>query len=307
MIKKIVVLVITFLYFFHCFAFEIDTNFSTRSPHDVIKIDDRIGMRFGDYYQIRNLKDYNLDSDGWYSTSYCGTKMYVIYGSNYFLYHSLKDEYYPNSASKFNFGSSFLKENEYNEYIKDKSWWDLNWNSTVFVPDYLEEFSKNGKIIYDTYDVSHFYYFCHEVDLQLFKYNAIPWVTSEDPINMKIEVNLLDKTNSLVILNGYVHPDKRYLYKANRRIKRILITSPESDFSIISDFEDVVHFHEIKLPENVKTVIIEILDYYEGNKYKDLCVQMIGKRNFIDIYNYEFDSLSFDKLSYGGNYKEYKE
>ena len=42
MIKKIVVLVITFLYFFHCFAFEVDTNFSTRCPHDVIKIDERL-------------------------------------------------------------------------------------------------------------------------------------------------------------------------------------------------------------------------------------------------------------------------
>ena len=305
--KKVILFSFSFILAFQSFSFEIDDNFHTGCPYDVFKIGDKIGMRLDNYYQVRNYNEYNLDSEGWYSTSYCGTKMYVIYGSNYFLYHSLKDIYYPESASEFNFGSSFIKENEYNKYIKDKSWWTQYWDSTVIVPDYLVEAGKNGKITYDTFDASHFYCYCNEVDVQLFKYNAIPWATSKEPGNMKIEVNLHDKTNSLVILNGYVHPDKRYLYKANRRLKKIKVTSPESNFSIISDFEDVVHFHEIKLPEKVKTVVIEILDYYEGNKYKDLCVQMIGKRNYVDIFNYEFDSLSFDRLSYKGRYKEYKD
>lgn len=290
---------------YNCFSFPIDECYYIRSPEDVMKIGDKIAVRFNDSYQIRDVNEFVLNSEGWYTSKYCGTDMYLIFGSNFFVYHSSKNIYYPDSPSKFNFGSSYLSEDDYQKYIEGNRSWQLRQNSSVKFPDYLEEFGKNGKIIYDGLDATHFYYFCTEVDVQLFKYNSIPWATSVNPVELKLEVDLLSKKDSFVILNGYVHPDKRYLYKANRRLKQIKVTSPESEFSIIVDFEDVVHFQEIEMPEQVKTVTIEILDFYEGNKYKDLCIQMIGNKNL--VYESDADLFSFSDLSYNGDYKEYKD
>ena len=305
MTKKLLVFVSFILFLLcNCYSFPIDDYYWIRSPSDVIKRGNKIAIIIGEYYQIRNIDDYTVDTDGWYKSNYCGKDMYIVFGSNYFIYHTLEKIYYKESPSKFNFGSSFLSLEEYQKYIKDSNSWILWMNASVKIPDYLEEYSNDRKITYDAFDMTHFFYFCNEINSQLFKYNSIPWATSKNPVNMKIEINLFDKTNSFVILNGYVHPDKRYLYKANRRLKKIKITSPESNFSIINEFEDVVHFQEIQLPEKVKTVIIEILDYYEGNKYKDLCVQMIGNKNV--VYEDKMDSFNFDDLSYNGSYKEYQ-
>ncbi|MBR4789770.1 MAG: hypothetical protein IK024_02635 [Treponema sp.] len=303
--KKILVFTF-FLHFFlfNCYSFPVDDYYRVRSPGEIIKIKDNIGMLFNNTYQIRNIKEYNIDEDGWFNTSYCGTNMYIIFGSNYFVYHSDKDLYYPESASKFNFGSSYLSLEEYQKYIKNSGSWILWRNASMKIPDVLEEYSNDKKITYDDFDATHYFYFCNEIDAQLFKYNSLPWATSKNPINMKIEVNLFDKTDSFIILNGYVHPDKRYLYKANRRLKKIKISSLDSDFSIINEFEDVVHFHEIKLPEKVQFITIEILDYYEGNKYQDLCVQMIGNKNI--VYEDRKEFLDFNDLSYNGSYNEYQ-
>ena len=101
-------------------------------------------------------------------------------------------------------------------------------------------------------------------------------------------MNLTEQKNKIVILNGYVHSGKRHLYKANRRLKTVKVTSPESNFEVFENIEDVVHFHEISLPVAVSTVDIEILDYYEGEKYNDLCVQMFGVRNPINENNSKY-------------------
>ena len=302
------------------FSFESESKFEVKSPNIIVKIDDKVGILYDFKYQIKDLNEFSIDSDGWYSSIFCGNKLYFIFGSNYFLYHSNLDLYYPSSPTKFNFGSSFLKCKNFDEDIKNiftLSYSEIK-NPTIddyfneiksviqsiIVPDILVE-DLNGTLIkYDTYDMEHLYIADWETNIQLFRYAAKPWATSKNPIGMNIKMNFKEAQESIVILNGYVHPDKRYLYKANRRLKKIKVTSPHSDFSIIADIEDVVHFHEIKLPKKVMSVNIEILDYYEGNKYKDLCVQMFGIRNFIDYQKYLFDDLSFEYIT---RYKKYDE
>ena len=317
--KKAIVFKIFFIYFlFNCYSFPIADYYWVRSPEDVIKIQDNVGILFNKSYQIRNTNEFNIDENGWFNTSYCGTKMYIIFGSNYFVYHSDKDLYYPESSSKFNFGSSFYKNEDFDNAIKTLFFYGYGKKTSIDdyfpqikgiiksidVPDILEEKSINKLIKYNTYDMEHYYVIDWETNTQLFRYGAIPWATSKEPIGMKIEMNFSNPQNSIVILNGYVHPDKRYLYKANRRVKKIKITSPDCDFSIIDDFEDVVHFHEIKLPNEVMSVTIEILDFYEGNKYKDLCIQMFGIKNF--VYEDRKEFLDFSDLSYRGRYTEYQ-
>ena len=151
--------------------------------------------------------------------------------------------------------------------------------------------------------MEHLYIIDWETGTQLFRYGAIPWATSKNPIGMNIKMNFKEAQDSIVILNGYVHPDKRHLYKANRRLKKIRVTNSDANFSVIADIEDVVHFCEIKLPQKVMSVNIEILDFYEGNKYKDLCVQMFGIRN--TVYEERKDCISLKNLSYNNFYKEY--
>ena len=99
------------------FAFEMYDSFWIRSPEDVIKVDSQIGMKFNSSFQINKINDYIIDSDGWYKTMYCGAEMYVIFGSNYYIYHSNKVLFF--SESEFNYGSSFYKTDNFDENIKN--------------------------------------------------------------------------------------------------------------------------------------------------------------------------------------------
>ncbi|MBB5219007.1 hypothetical protein DYE49_11745 [Treponema rectale] len=320
MLKKFILSSVILIFSFKGFTFDIDEKFEVKTPNMIVKIDDQVGFLYDFKYQIKKLSDFVADPDGWYSSTICGNKLYVIFGSNYFLYHSNKDLYYPKSPSKFNFGSSFLKAKNFDEEIK--TIFTLSYSEiknptlddyfdeiksiikSVTVPDMLIEQINGNQIKYDTYDMEHYYIGDWEMGMQLFRYGARPWATSKNPVGMNIKMDFKEAQNSIVILNGYVHPDKRHLYKANRRLKKIRVTSPDANFYVESEFEDTVHFHEVKFPEPVTSVNIEILDYYEGNKYKDLCVQMFGVRNFSFLNENSIRNLSFDYLM---RYKKYEE
>ena len=101
----------------------------------------------------------------------------------------------------------------------------------------------------------------------------------KNPVGMKVEMKFNSRQHQIVILNGYVNPLKRHLYKENRRIKRIRVSGTsesKGNFSFEEEIEDVVHFHQIDIPARTSEVEIEILEFYEGEKYQDLCVQMFG-------------------------------
>lgn len=115
---------------------------------------------------------------------------------------------------------------------------------------------------------------CHSFSYNIF---SPPWVEGVPGhgINEEIEVTFTEESDYIVILNGFVHPAKRHLYKNNSRLKRISITSINPSFNIEYTFEDVVHYADITFPEKTKKVTMTILDVYEGSKYQDTCISAI--------------------------------
>lgn len=278
------------------FGFDMDKNIFTQSNSAIVKKGNIVTLDIGNYYQTRDITEYKIDANKWYSVKYCGVEIYPIFGSNYFVI-------YGDHEPERNY--SFLNADNYDEYVKnnfyhgnvhhgdkvpknnDDYFWQITRHiKSIDVPDVLQEKINGKTVVYDTYDMMHFFYTDIETYAKYYRFGAKPWATSKNPIGLKIRMNLTEERDKIVILNGYVHPGKRYLYKANRRIKSVKITSPESSFTVRETIEDVVHFHEIKLPSPVKTVDIEITDFYEGEKYKDLCVQMFGLRNLTEENQY---------------------
>jgi len=96
---------------------------------------------------------------------------------------------------------------------------------------------------------------------------------------------------SMHISIGYVSYDKPYLYKQNSRPKKIKL-SVENKFSITIDLKDTPHYQEIKLPSNIDqedTLVLEILEVYQGTKYEDTCINSIyfeWNSGFYEINNY---------------------
>lgn len=79
--------------------------------------------------------------------------------------------------------------------------------------------------------------------------------------------------DEIVIINGFVNPQKMYLYEENARAKNIRISYNENNFVVT--LKDTGNYQSIKLPEkivrNKGTIIkIEILDSYAGSKYSDI-------------------------------------
>ena len=91
-----------------------------------------------------------------------------------------------------------------------------------------------------------------------------------------LEMDFKWPSNEITILNGYIDFFRMNLYKDNGRLKRIKIESTSPVFSIEYEFEDVVKFHDIKLPATTTNVRITILEVYAGRKYSDTCVSMIS-------------------------------
>lgn len=85
---------------------------------------------------------------------------------------------------------------------------------------------------------------------------------------------IIDGDVTVSILNGYVHPEKQYLFYDNNRIKKatVYLDGVES-FDI--DFPDRVEFTEFTIPNTVKTVRLVIKEVYRGAKYNDTCITKI--------------------------------
>lgn len=239
-----------------------------------------------EYYQDMTLNDLKLNTDVFYEIEAFGSRLVAIFGSRYFFFHDvLHPEYSMFNVSKNYDG--FYKENvTLFDYESGSIGRRLKSIVDILVPDVLEETGRNGLIRYDPSDMERYY--ARGADgWVLANPNGKPWATSKDPIGMTVDIEFdevlgLDSgrmikggSNYFIILNGYANPLKRNLYKENRRIKTLRVESldDQATFSIKHELEDVVRFQVVKFPQTVKKIRITILDYYEGSKYKDLCVQ----------------------------------
>lgn len=106
---------------------------------------------------------------------------------------------------------------------------------------------------------------------------ALFWAEGEagSGIGGVIDIQLNRLSDHVMVLNGAVDISRRYLYKANNRLKRILVKSSDPAFSFEYTFEDIVEFQEIKLPLSTKKLTFTILEVYNGDKYDDTCITKI--------------------------------
>lgn len=114
-----------------------------------------------------------------------------------------------------------------------------------------------------------------------------PFVTKQgnSGIGEYLELKFVNPQKKLSILGGYVNTKRQDLFKKNNRLKKVLITDLNSDYSIEMDFEDIAMFQEISFEKYLSNIRIEILDVYKGSKYDDTCISGIMISNFYPLKN----------------------
>lgn len=113
---------------------------------------------------------------------------------------------------------------------------------------------------------------CHPLN-----YNdmTLPWVAGGKGPGESLDIHFTEPQSSFTVLNGFISLSNPELYKDNSRMKTVKITSAESDFVVEYEFTDIVHFAQIRLPESVSSVKLEITEVYPGSKYSDTCVSAV--------------------------------
>lgn len=81
--------------------------------------------------------------------------------------------------------------------------------------------------------------------------------------------------SDIVFVNGFVYPDKDYLYEQNSRAKRVRISYDKTSFE--AELQDTGNFQVVHLPAAIdpkakNNIKLEILDYYPGTKYSDIVI-----------------------------------
>ena len=110
------------------------------------------------------------------------------------------------------------------------------------------------------------------------KKDGLPWASGNGKgIGDIISIKEFEHKNpkNIKLMNGYQdkkHPD---YYEKNSRVKKIKITNLETKKKKTIDIKDIKDEQIISISDlgNGQNYDIEILDIYEGNKYKDLCIQ----------------------------------
>jgi hypothetical protein len=80
-----------------------------------------------------------------------------------------------------------------------------------------------------------------------------------------------------VFSNGFVDYNRNNLYNDNNRAKKIRIINDTYDECYEIDLEDTPNYQTIMIEFKnvVKKIKIEILEVYQGEKYNDLCINLI--------------------------------
>ncbi len=121
---------------------------------------------------------------------------------------------------------------------------------------------------------------------------SLPWVEGVEGngIGEYLEIQFETEINNFSMINGYIDIGKQYLFHANNRVKKAKITSDDSDFILIIDFDDIVEYTKVQLPVFVKSIKFEILEVYNGTKYTDTVISsIIGISHNISYNEQDFD------------------
>ena len=226
------------------------------------------------------------------------SKNYILYGSNYlFIFGQgrwttieiCKPKSFENYLSNYYNGTNVL------------DYGNLLWKfqiSDIQCSSFYTETLKSGTVKYIPYYLNVIINtFIDESEF----ISHTPWVPGKENnssgIGEYLDIEFTEPKDNLVVLNGYVDLEKRYLYKANNRVKTAVITSldEENPFEMEYEFEDYVHFSEIDFPCEVNKVRFTIKEVYKGEKWDDTCITAV-------ITRWEEDSKKEKHVGGGGGY-----
>lgn len=128
-------------------------------------------------------------------------------------------------------------------------------------------------------------------------FNSLPLAVGNEQLSQfQMEIEFEGDVEGMLILNGFVDFSRPHLYKNNRRAKEIRIFDQKNNTQINFELTDNIEFQEISFPEPTNKITIEIVSYYEGNKYSDVCISsitpvfndnMIQKSRLLSIPDYQ--------------------
>jgi hypothetical protein len=86
----------------------------------------------------------------------------------------------------------------------------------------------------------------------------------------------------IVISNGFIDYNRNYLYEYNNRIKKIRIHNVDQNEYLDFNIEDTPNYQEIWVSFNnkISKIKVEILEVYQGERYNDLCINLLKPYSF---------------------------
>lgn len=239
---------------------------------------DTVKQRFVDKEINLNLSDIKLDENKYQYFDISGDKLFVLRSDNICWTYAEKSSN-PYSLIQIERVPNFKATLD--KYIKEHS--EIEWEY-VFVSNYMIENIVSSSYYIEKnieYTSSYLQYLKKETYEDFYYYIKSPWVPGKEKsssgIGEYLDVEFAELSDNLVILNGYVDLEKRYLYKANNRVKKAKIVSLDENnpFELEYTFEDYVHLSQIDFPAKASKVRFIIEEVYKGERWDDTCIQNV--------------------------------
>lgn len=303
--KKLFVILILFFSCIYCFAQ--DFNYSPRYFHDEFKICNGSGLfefMYDDYFikapyfdgksfQISNdmlITKCSISEDKGYKyveyKNYSDTNIfnfYWIFGEGIIIRNiyertePIKKETLSKEVKQKRLDFIETKKNSLNgKYNK--------WEKIVFIDDGIKSINASSELIenetfYSAKNLLNRIYTLGGEDWMNYclDYITSPWIEGVPGygVGEYLDIEFDKPVKEIQILNGFVDFDRKYLFKENSRVKKILIESMDGSFSKEYELKDLVEFTDIIFPKLSSKIRITIKDVYKGEKYDDTCLSAI--------------------------------
>lgn len=135
--------------------------------------------------------------------------------------------------------------------------------------------------------------------LMLFNPYTLPWVEGDlgSGIGTKIKITFLrsfgirdnkfmeNKSDSLVIMNGFVDFNRTDLFYKNNRVKEVEIRSTDPNIEFVKKYilSDTPNFQIVVFPFSMHSIELTITDIYRGTKYDDTAITALLTPGFHGI------------------------
>ncbi len=234
----------------------------------VVREGDTMTWFFDTIWQEMNVDDIVLTESGYYETTIMGQDFFTLFGGNFLqLFSTEINAHNPNAlwilepATEGNEPHriySFGVESISAHSILSE---DVNGEEVVYGPQLLRSI-----------------FFGDQISMY---WNALhnPWVEGEEGpgIGVTLDITFEEPSDHMLVLNGFVDPERRHLFRMNNRVRTAMIrsTDPETRFEFEYTFEDVVELSYINFPTPTRSVQLEILDVYPGSRWDDTAISAI--------------------------------